>query len=331
MDASGRHHTPPVARARPAECFSPADWASLQGVSRWKGLALVAHAWAIIAAALAAAVIFPNPLVWLLAIVVVGARQHGLAILTHEAAHGLLHPDKRVNDQVGRWLCAAPVGVDLARYRAYHLAHHRYTQTAADPDLSLATPFPITRASLRRKIMRDLTGRTFFKQRIAPLFARRRGVRSLSGDGAEDGSVDVGGDSGAVLFFAWNAGFLLVLAALGAPAAFVIWGLGLATWFPLALRLRNIAEHACAPAAADPFTHARTTRANFVERFFLAPYAVNYHAEHHLFMYLPCYALPRAHRLLAARGLTPAMHIAPSYAAVLRRVTDAASPRVQPA
>ena len=61
------------------------------------------------------------------------------------------------------------VGASLVAYRPYHLAHHKYAQQAEDPDLVLSAPFPVTRASLRRKILRDLTGQTFFKQRV--LFA----------------------------------------------------------------------------------------------------------------------------------------------------------------
>ena len=48
----------------------------------------------------------------------------------------------------------------------YHLQHHKFAQQAEDPDLGLSAPFPITRASLRRKIVRDLTGQTWFKQRF---------------------------------------------------------------------------------------------------------------------------------------------------------------------
>jgi hypothetical protein len=64
----------------------------------------------------------------------------------------------------------------------------------------------------------------------------------------------------------------------------------MATWFPLVTRLRNIAEHALvAKDEPDPFRHARTTKANWIERALIAPYHVNFHAEHHLFMHMPCW------------------------------------------
>ncbi|NJS15201.1 MAG: hypothetical protein HC788_12070, partial [Sphingopyxis sp.] len=118
---------------------------------------------------------------------------------------------------------------------------------------------------------------------------------------------------------------LLLLAlslALWGWTPFLLWAAALATTFQLFLRLRNIAEHACTSVGSDdPFTHARTTRANWVERTTVAPYWVNYHAEHHLFMGVPCYRLAEVHRLLGERGHHPAMTIAPGYAAVLRSAT----------
>ena len=65
-------------------------------------------------------------------------------------------------------------------------------------------------------------------------------------------------------------------------------------------RIRNIAEHAVVPDSADPLRNTRTTHANFLERLFIAPYYVNYHLEHHLLFYVPCYNLPRVHRILSA-------------------------------
>ena len=98
-------------------------------------------------------------------VMVVGNRQLRLFILMHEAAHGLLHPSRLVNDRVARWFC----GHELVVHRFYHLQHHHSVQQSEDPDLALSAPFPISRGSLRRKIIRDLTGHTFFKQRLGTL------------------------------------------------------------------------------------------------------------------------------------------------------------------
>lgn len=301
---------PAVARIDPKTVFTPQEWERLAPRSSWRGLTLVAGAWGLIASAGVTFVLWPNPLTYVLAVMLIGARQLGLAILMHDAAHAALHKDQKINDWVGEWLCAAPVGARLESYRAYHLKHHRYTEQPEDPDLSLSAPFPITRKSLTRKIIRDLTGQTFFKQRSAQLFGGRK-----------EGEV-VNSSNGR--FLAVNA-LLFAALALGGywwvyPA---LWIVPMATWFPLITRLRNIAEHACVDTREDPFSHARTTRANILERLFIAPFYVHYHAEHHVFMHVPCYNLPAAHRMLMAKGYGARMQIAPGYISVLRQAAPA--------
>ena len=303
-------------RIRSADLFSPEDWAPFQTRAAWVGPLLVAHCWGVILMAVVVGVIWP--ILIPLCVAVVGTRQLGLAILMHEAAHGGLSSNTRVNDRVGHWLCAVPVGASLTAYRPYHLAHHKYAQQPEDPDLVLSAPFPVTRASLRRKIIRDLTGQTFFKQRV--LFAFRAFASKRDEDMAE----------GAVVIAGSVTPFLLVNAALLAGAIatgvwwayFVLWLLPLATWFPMVTRVRNIAEHACVEGSSnDAFRAARTTRAAWWERAFIAPYWVNFHAEHHLFMHVPCWKLPALHRAVRARPQGERMEVADGYLAVLRQAS----------
>jgi fatty acid desaturase len=303
-----------VQQVRPFTLFPDETWRRLTQRSQWRGLLMVAHAWALIIGASALVALYPNPLTRLLAVTVVGARQLGLAILMHEAAHGTLHPNTRLNAFVGEYLCAAPVGADLAAYRPYHLQHHRFTQQDEDPDLVLSAPFPTTRASLRRKIIRDLTGQTFYKQRLAPLFRRPNGDNKFVGETSP---------AQRRFLLAQLVIFLLYAAAGAWPLFFTVWVVAFATWFPLVTRIRNIAEHACISRAADPYTVARTTRANWLERLLVAPYYVHYHAEHHLFIAVPCYNLPHLHAALAEQGITDRMNIAPGYLAVLSEVAPA--------
>jgi len=155
-----------AARVDPKTYFTAEEWAELSPRSSWKGLALVAHAWIVILAAGAMAIIWPITIP--LAVIIIGGRQLGLGILMHDAAHGALHPNPKINDFVGEWF----TGGGLVRYRTYHLGHHKFAQQAEDPDLGLSAPFPITRTSLRRKMIRDLTGQTAFKLRFGDFQAR---------------------------------------------------------------------------------------------------------------------------------------------------------------
>jgi fatty acid desaturase len=305
---------PAVARINPKDVFTPAEWAALARRSSWRGLACVAHAWAVVVLAGALFVVWPNPFSFLLAVMAIGARQLGLAILMHDAAHGALHSNRKVNEFVGEWLCAAPVGSNLATYRKYHLKHHRYTEQPEDPDLPLSRPFPISRASLWRKAVRDLTGQTFFQQRFGMLFAKGR----LGGKPA------VFFNATRSRFFAFNAALLLALSLAGYWwAYFALWLLPMATWMQLILRIRNIGEHAVVHATDDPFHHARTTLANPIERLLVAPYWVHFHAEHHVFMHVPCYHLEKLHRMLMEKGYGPRMVLSDGYGEVLRTAAPA--------
>lgn len=125
-------------------------------------------------------------------------------------------------------------------------------------------------------------------------------------------------------FLLVNAGLLLILTLAGVWwAFFVLWLLPIASWFPMVTRLRNIAEHACVEGSAtDAFRAARTTRARWWERAFIAPYWVNFHAEHHLFMHVPCWKLPALHRAVRAMPDGERMEVAPGYLSVLKQAAS---------
>jgi fatty acid desaturase len=310
-----------AARIDPKAYFAPEEWAPLSRRSRWKGLALLAHAWIVIGLAMALAVAAPG---WWklaaipLAIAIIGARQLGLAILMHDAAHVALHPDPKVNDWVGNHLTTG----GLVAYRNYHLTHHKYAQQGEDPDLVLSAPFPITRLSLRRKIVRDLTGQTYYKLRWSGLV--KRIAERKPGEPLLPLLTDA--------VVSRRRFFIGMVATVAVTAPFGLWWVWpllwlapQATWLPMVTRLRNIAEHACVPKnEPDPLRHARTTLANGLERAFIAPYYVNYHCEHHMFMHVPCYNLPRAHRLLVRKGVWDAMLSAPGYLTMLKVATSKA-------
>jgi len=75
----------------------------------------------------------------------------------------------------------------------------------------------------------------------------------------------------------------------------------------------------------DPFRNARTTYASPLVSVFLAPYWVNYHVDHHLLMWVPCFNLPKLHRLLEAKGLKARMEVRASYWSVLRLAASKAA------
>jgi fatty acid desaturase len=296
--------------------FTREELLSVRARSDVRGLWCIAHAWLVIGASMALYALWPNPLTFIVAVILIGSRQLGLAILMHDAAHGVLLRTKAWNDPVSQWLLAYPVFSDTIRYRHYHLVHHRNTQQEDDPDLSLSAPFPITRQSFWRKMVRDITGQTGFKQRRAQIRAALGRPGEPFGERLKTFRNRLGGSLAA------NLVLLAILTAFGKPHYYLMfWILPLLTWQQVITRIRNIAEHAIVPDNDDPFRNARTTYASWLERATIAPYWVNYHVDHHLLMYVPCFNLPKLHKLLLAKGYGPKMEIQPGYASMLKLAT----------
>ena len=296
-----------VARFDPTQIFTPEEIAAVRARSNATGLLCVLHAWFMIGTAMALYALWPNPFSFIVAVIVIGSRQLGLEILMHDGAHGILMRSRGANEWVSQWLCAYPVFADMIPYRHYHLVHHRTTQQPDDPDLVLSAPFPVTKASFLRKMLRDLTGLTAIKQRFQQV---RMAVRD--GFFARLGRPLI---ANAILF--------LLMWRFGKPLYYpMFWLLPLFTWHMAVMRVRNIAEHAVVPDNDDVMRNARTTYASFAARALLAPYWVNYHVDHHLMMHVPCYNLPKLHALLLAKGIGPKMEIRKNYASVLRMATS---------
>ncbi len=305
----------------------------LRQKSSVRGAWLVFHAWAVIGIVMTLYAVWPVYLILIPGLFIIAGRQLGLAVLMHDAAHGLLFRSRRLNDTAGQWLAGAPVGGDLYAYRPYHIRHHRFTQQPNDPDLGLSRPFPITRLSLARKMLRDLIGWTFVRNK---LFLLR--VAWATGDGATgDGTTgDAGNADGPKwrkrAFRLWRTLGTLIAANIAMAGAFaaagridlylLLWLLPLVTTFQWVTRIRNISEHAMVPETApetgDAMRNTRTTHAGWLERAILAPYWVNYHIEHHLWIWVPCFRLREGHRLLREKGFAEKMETRDGYASVLK-------------
>lgn len=307
------------AMLKASDILLPHEMQHLKRRSNVRGGLLVLHAWGMIVGAMAVFAWWPNPLTFVLAVGMIGCRQLGLAILMHDAAHGLLFANAKLNDRVGQILCAWPVATSLEAYRPYHLKHHRFTQQEQDPDLGLSAPFPITRKSLYRKFLRDMTGITAYQR------------RKLQWRDAW-GSVDLNGRERLARIRSKLGGALVVNAVLWAVLAAAgywwlypaLWLVPLFTWYQLISRVRNIAEHAVVPDNDDALRNTRTTVLGPISRMFVAPYWVNYHLEHHLFLFVPCYRLAEAHRLMIGKGYGARMEIKRGYRQVLREAASAA-------
>lgn len=72
----------------------------------------------------------------LLAVFHLGILQHRIALMGHEASHGLLLPSRVWNDRVANLLCFYPLFSDIRLYRKRHVGHHLHPNDhEQDPNL----------------------------------------------------------------------------------------------------------------------------------------------------------------------------------------------------
>lgn len=262
--------------------------------SNWEGVKAVALNWGAVAAIFAGVALWPHPLTVLLGIALLGGRQLGFAALMHDCGHGILFASKRANDLIGQWLCAYPILSDQPRYMRGHRKHHAYAGTEQDPDLPNYQSYPITRESLRRKIVRDLTGQTGWKALRATWRRGRTELRKAPWNG-----------NGLLGHAIVNGAMLGVLVATGHGLLYLMWPAAYMTSYMLFARLRQVAEHGAVPDLfdPDPRKNTRTTYVRWFERLTVAPFHLNYHLEHHILSSVPCYRLEGFHRFLKDKGL----------------------------
>lgn len=294
---------------KPSDILTSEESHRLRQRSDLMGAWLLIHCWGVIALSVALYAMFPNVLTFLICAILVGSRQLGLAIIMHEGSHGMLFKTRWLNENVTRWFAAWPMVLSMDIYRKRHMAHHRFTRTDADPENFLYTPFPVSKESMMRKVARDLTGVVFLRTQLG-IF------RFIWGKPEGRMARLKGFYLGPIIFYAlFIGGFALA----GRLDLFVLcWLIPLMTTQQLFLRVRNIAEHSTMPDLTHPLRNSRTTLVSVWERMTFAPYFVNYHIEHHMLPYVPCWRLREVHKLMLARGFGSEMEIRRGYWDVLK-------------
>lgn len=168
-----------LTHAAPAQTLKdPAFIAQLQKLretDNWTNLFYIGRTWLFLAAVIGGTVWFYeyqqaaglsfwwNVPVTLVAIVLIGAGQHQLTGLAHEASHHILLRNRLLNDLVSDWFCMFPMFSSTHHYRLQHLAHHQFVNDPVrDPDVSqLQTSghwlnFPIERSKFLWTLLKQL-------------------------------------------------------------------------------------------------------------------------------------------------------------------------------
>ena len=283
------------------------DLADLSRTGVAYNLAYLAAAWTVAFGAIALVAVHPSWVTFVVAFVLVAARQQALLNVEHECVHGNFLKRKRWDDVVAVALCASPVGSPYHAAKARHLAHHRLLATDDDPDAELHRgDDKATRLGVLRHFALGVLGGYALmvlvskSDSLVDTTVRRRDRRNLVVSQL------------ALLAILW--------ALFGWWAYPFLWLAPLVTLTAGAHLLRNFCEHALVGDEQGTHPHRLISiRSNRMERFVVAPFNMNYHAEHHLFPWIPARRLPEVQHRLASRPDAPARLFRGSYVGALVR------------
>lgn len=251
--------------------------------------------WLIILATICACIIFLNPLTYFVAILIIGARMHALAILMHDATHFRFLKNRKWNDLITNITTMYPLFLTIENYRGNHLRHHQHVNTEHDPDWV---------AKLHKKEFLFPQSKWAFIKTVLSYFLLWQGIKDaywfvkrfniVGGDKKK--SKRKGSPIPQLLFY----GTLITsLSIFGGWWYFLIfWVVPYFSTFLMFQYIRSIAEHFGDLKREHNLNGARTVKTNALERFFIAPHNIGYHIEHHLYPGVPFYHLPKLHELL---------------------------------
>ena len=264
-----------------------------------RALLATAEEWAVIAAAIALCSFFWNPVLYLIAVVIIGSRQHALLIIGHDASHYRYLPKRWQNDLLANLFLMWPTFASVEGFRKFHGTHHQFTGLPNDGnrhiwythdpagDLEPGWVFPKTRFGLALVLLR----RAFF---VTGLFWIVRGLVGSSLIPSPHWMVVsriafYASIAGALTFFEAWSGFLFY------------WLVPFCTWHILVQYVRIICEHSAVEGEEAEYAITRTTIPTWIESVFVLPRNVGYHLEHHWYPSVPFYRLPELHHHLMAR------------------------------
>ena len=265
----------------------------LSVLTPWRTALAVVLDWLVIAIAIAASQYAHNFLVYIVAVVVIGGRQHAFGALMHEFAHYRFIDNKGVSDWVGDVFVAWPILASVDSYRRNHLAHHRYTNTDKDPDwvIKIGT----RKFTFPQEWQSAVLSLVAYVAVIGSVLDMVQAIQRLR---ALDTSTRAYKLTRLAFYLAWAVLFTLT----GTWLQFLLyWLVPFLTVFFLVLYVRSVAEHFGGEMNyGDELGSTRTVLPYVWETWFFAPHMVNYHLEHHLYPSVPYYNLPELHRALMA-------------------------------
>lgn len=294
------------------------DSATVKALSRikpWRGILQIALEWLAIAAAILLCKTYWNPVLYIITVMWIGARQNGLGVMMHEAVHYRLLPNRKWNDWVGEILTAWPVLVTVNGFRQTHWAHHRHVNKAEDPDWQHKRVYP--RAVLDVVF---ITLKFWLGFHAARMFVELNRAAKIPGRLKYARLFFYGTVIAASIAFHFWLGLLLY------------WMVPLFTYFLWIIYIRGAAEHFDSLEDQDDLlAKTRHIEANLFERLLITPNYIHVHIGHHLYPSVPFYNLRELQRLLMLNpDYARRAHVTRGYVGLLRELLESSSKQLAP-
>lgn len=271
--------------------LSPQRVRELSRLSWWRPVLDTAACWVVIVACWLIVARWPRWWTILPVIPIIGARYYALLIVGHDAIHRRLFESNWANDLFADLFVFGPIGAVTRINNQNHLRHHRYLSTSADPDLH---QFTCSNKYEWPLLLGYLTGVTSAWKSVRKVFGSS--PADIAGDAPEANGKPRYTARDLLILGGWQ---LLLIGGLS-------WSIGLWAWPVLWLvpiycfaflpdNFRAFAEHSqMEPDVLADRHRLITFVSNPVERFFVAPLGMNFHAAHHLWPSVPYYHLAAA-------------------------------------
>ena len=299
---------------RPARVVADTLWCWLWIIGAWAAVASYTHWWVIA-----------------LAIPVIGTRYYALFIIGHDGLHRRLFPNRERNDLFNDVCILGALGAVTRINNRNHLRHHQYLATHDDPDRHRHACF---NKSEIVEVVAFLTGISSVVTAVRNVFFPTATANTAATDAAEvqgEPGTALGSNPASytardvIILLAWQAALIGGLSwAIGWWAYPVLWLLPVFVFTYLGDNLRSFVEHSHPESDAKADEHRLVTFvSNRLERLFVAPMNMNYHAAHHLWVGIPYYNLPKADRLMREHPESAALEWRRSYVGYLWRYMSA--------
>lgn len=284
----------------------------------WASLGQILFEYIIIAGVIAFNIVFPNPWLYPLSVIIIGCRFHALFIIMHDGAHFKISKNKKVNEIITHVLIAFPLFANLNDWRRAHFAHHRNPNSDEDPDwvAKLASP-DYTLPKKLKEFLKILIEHMFGLKMIVTLFSPHMTIKekikyfSLSFKSPTQAAPPIDGKEiqnytpkqQAIIALGYIA-VIAVLIYLKVFGYFILfWVLPMVLWTHFATKIRSYSEHFGLPNE-NIYDKTRTMYASWFDKMFLGySWNVGLHLDHHLFPGVPSYRLNKLHKIL--KNFTP--------------------------